>query len=51
VMVVDRFDYALLRGSIEGILELCSRESWDESCLALQRYFAWEYEDYLHEGS
>jgi hypothetical protein len=51
VMVIEKFDYELLRSSIEGILEKCDRDNWDDSCLALQRYFAWEYEDYIHENS
>ncbi|MBT2116778.1 hypothetical protein KK141_05810 [Dyella sp. LX-66] len=50
VLVVDKFDYKLLRRAIEDILEECTRDTWEESCAVLQRYFAWEYEDYVHQG-
>jgi Immunity protein 8 len=50
VIVIDRFDFVLLRKAIEKIIDKCSRSEWDESCLALQRYFAWEYEDYIYDG-
>ncbi|EAW0647212.1 hypothetical protein LDR49_002411 [Salmonella enterica] len=49
VIVIDHFDYFLLRKTIENILKKCTRENWDESCLVLQRYFSWEYEDYHYE--
>ncbi|KAA8995768.1 hypothetical protein FJU30_23775 [Affinibrenneria salicis] len=49
VIVIDHFDYFLLRKIIENILKKCTRENWDESCLVLQRYFSWEYEDYHYE--
>lgn len=46
VLVVDKFNYELLRRAIEDILEKCTRDTWEDSCVALQRYFSWEYEDY-----
>jgi hypothetical protein len=49
VLVVEKFDYELLRQTIEDILEKCTRDTWEDSCAALQRYFAWEYEDFAHE--
>ncbi|HFZ7564029.1 TPA: Imm8 family immunity protein [Salmonella enterica subsp. enterica serovar Waycross] len=42
-------DYYILRKVIENILKKCTRENWEESCLVLQRYFSWEYEDYHYE--
>ncbi|EEA5913317.1 hypothetical protein K3250_004152 [Salmonella enterica subsp. enterica] len=48
-IVIDCFDYYLLRKVIENILKKCTIENWDESCLVLQRYFSWEYEDYHYE--
>lgn len=50
VIVIEKFDYNLLKNSIEGILKKCNRDNWDDSCLALQRYFAWEYEDYSYDN-
>jgi hypothetical protein len=46
VIVIEKFDFKLLKMNIEKILEKCNRSTWSESCLVLQRYFAWEYEDY-----
>ncbi|EKB3671648.1 hypothetical protein ON240_002519 [Salmonella enterica] len=42
-------DYYILGKVIENILKKCTRENWEESCLVLQRYFSWEYEDYHYE--
>jgi Immunity protein 8 len=49
-LVVSEYNYDVLRSGILEILECCSRESWSESCIALQRYFQWEYEDYSMES-
>jgi hypothetical protein len=50
-IVVSEYSYDILRNIIFEILDACSRDSWDESCSVLQRYFQWEYEDYLmHQG-
>ncbi|WP_208511361.1 Imm8 family immunity protein [Variovorax paradoxus] len=50
VLVIEKFDHEQLRLAIEDILEKCTRDTWEASCAALQRYFAWEYEDFAHEG-
>lgn len=49
VIIIDYFEYFSLVKIIRNILEKCTKESWDESCCMLQRYFSWEYEDYHHE--
>lgn len=48
VIVIDYFYYYLIRKVVEDILKKCSRENWGETCLVLQRYFSWEYEDYQY---
>ncbi|WP_431512911.1 Imm8 family immunity protein [Variovorax sp. DAIF25] len=50
VLVIEKFDHEQLRLAIEDILEKCTRDTWEASSAALQRYFAWEYEDFAHEG-
>jgi hypothetical protein len=46
LIVLDRFDWQLLRKVLNDILVACAAETWNESVLRLQRYFFWEYEDY-----
>ena len=48
-LVVSDFDYDAIVSGIKSILEKCNRETWEESCQVLQRYFDWEYEDYIQE--
>jgi len=45
-LIISEYSYDIVRELILEILGGCSRESWDESCVRLQRYFQWEYEDY-----
>jgi hypothetical protein len=45
-LVVDMYDYDVLLKEITNILDECRRDTWEESCAVLQRYFQWEYEDY-----
>lgn len=45
-IVISEYEYDLVLKLILEILANCSRETWDESCQVLQRYFQWEYEDY-----
>jgi hypothetical protein len=47
VLVVDDYDYRTVVHGIRQILTKCSRSNWGDSCKALQRYFQWEYEDYM----
>lgn len=49
VIIIDKFEYNLLRKIIEDILDACTRDNWDDSCSVLQRYFSWEYEDFTHD--
>jgi hypothetical protein len=48
-LIISEYSYDIVRNLILEILDACTRESWDESCGALQRYFQWEYEDYSME--
>ena len=48
-IVISEYNYEALLVVIKNILAKCTRDSWTESCLVLQRYFLWEYEDYSDE--
>jgi len=45
-LVVTEYSYDIVRSAVINILNECTRETWIDSCMALQRYFQWEYEDY-----
>lgn len=49
-IIVSEYDYNIVREVIIEILDKCSRQNWEDSCAALQRYFLWEYEDYSTEA-
>lgn len=46
-IIISDYDYDVLLDEINRILEVCSRETYHECCSAMQRYFLWEYEDYV----
>ncbi len=48
IIVIHDFDSLLCE--IRGILDDCSRKTWEESCIALRRHFQWEYEDYQEDS-
>jgi hypothetical protein len=45
-MIVSEYNYQAILDGINKIIKKCNKRSWEESCLALSRYFLWEYEDY-----
>jgi hypothetical protein len=50
-IVLREFSWRAVRAVLESILCECADQNWTESVLKLQRYFAWEYEDYVPEGT
>jgi hypothetical protein len=48
-LVISSYSYDAIRNLILEILDACSRDSWNDSCDVLQRYFQWEYENYTTE--
>lgn len=48
-IVISEYSFYLVKEELLSILRKCSRNTWEESCLVLQRYFQWEYEDYISE--
>lgn len=47
-IIVDRYDYDTTRNQLKEIIKKCQRDTWIECCQVLQRYFMWEYEDYVN---
>ena len=45
-LVLSEYSGALVKRTCTAIVERCAASTWEESVLRLQRYFAWEYEDY-----
>jgi hypothetical protein len=48
-IVFREFTWPNLHKTIQKVLRECEAENWAQSVLRLQRFFFWEYEDYLLE--
>jgi Immunity protein 8 len=48
-IVVRRFSWETVYVILNDIIRRCESDAWDDSVLRLQRYFKWEYEDYVME--
>lgn len=46
MIILSKFDYNLLENEVNKILDKCTRDDVGKTCLALERYFQWEYEDW-----
>lgn len=46
IIFVEKFDFELIKKTVEEIVKNAERSSWDDSVQVLCRYFAWEFEDY-----
>lgn len=47
LVTFSEFSWRHLHQQLTVIIEKCTASSWEESVLRLQRYFSWEYEDYV----
>jgi hypothetical protein len=47
LLVFPDYSWDFVVSRVDRIVKLCTRESWNESVTCLNRYFAWEYEDYF----
>ena len=45
-IVIERYNYEDVLKGLNDIVRKCERNTWDECCAVLQRFFQWEYEDY-----
>lgn len=48
LIVVDCFDYFLLKRTIQDIINKSKRRNWSDTCIVLQRYFSYDFEDYSY---
>ena len=46
IIVMNEYSLEALICEVNKILARCGRASWQDSCLALTKYFQWEYETY-----
>jgi len=46
-LVFADFSWSALHKTLGRIVRRCTAEDWNGSVLRLQRYFRWEYEDYV----
>ena len=44
LLVVDRYDFAVLWRWLEATVTACERDTWESSVSELRVYFLWEYE-------
>lgn len=47
LLVVTEFSWELVAAWLDAVLLKCSSQDWQTSVGLLQRYFKWEYEDYV----
>lgn len=50
LLVVASGEPRIVRRAIQHLVDASAATSWTESVLRLQRYFKWEYEDYVQES-
>jgi hypothetical protein len=46
-LVISDFSWQEVLKAVRNIVGKCSGKDWNDSVLRLQRYFRWEYEDYV----
>lgn len=46
LLIVEQFDWVLVRNAIEKICDEVTGDTWDAIASRLSRYGAWEFEDY-----
>ena len=49
-IVISDYSWLQIQHAVQGIVERCEAPTWEEAVLKLQRYFRWEYEDYVQEA-
>lgn len=49
-IVVSEYSWIQVQRAVEQIVERCEAPTWEEAVLRLQRFFRWEYEDYVADA-
>jgi hypothetical protein len=47
LLVLSEFSWQIVHETLDRIIVGCAGNSWQETTVRLQRYFTWEYEDYV----
>jgi hypothetical protein len=47
MLVLSEFSWETVHKTVDRIIAECAGDTWQETTLRLQRYFMWEYEDYV----
>jgi hypothetical protein len=47
MLVLSEFSWKIVHDALDRIIASSAGDSWQETVLRLQRYFFWEYEDYV----
>lgn len=50
LIVVNEFDWIVVKEELDKIVSSIKANDWGEACDKLQRFFSWEYEDYIGEA-
>ena len=50
VIILHRFSWPILRRALDAVVKKCECNDWIEASTRLQRFFFWEYEDYVMEA-
>tara|TARA_R110002111_G_scaffold100976_6_gene156542 strand:+ start:102550 stop:102933 length:384 start_codon:yes stop_codon:yes gene_type:complete len=51
LIIMKNYSWGAFVDHLNEIVTACTRETWNESVLCLQRYFLWEFEDYDPDDS
>lgn len=46
IMTISEYNFTVIKDNILEVLKKCTRNTWEDSCAELQKYFLWEYDDY-----
>lgn len=47
LLLVESFDWSVVRAAVEKLLGHCEAEDWDEIAAKIGRYLDWEFYDYV----
>ncbi len=51
LLLVDQYSWRVVKQRLIEIVNHCAASNWEETVTRLQRYFLWEYEDYIFDKS
>ncbi|WP_249901844.1 Imm8 family immunity protein [Paenibacillus sp. PK3_47] len=45
LLLVKSFDISLIKAEIQKILDRCSKDTWEETAVSINRFFPWEFDE------